>query len=47
MREKINNKEIKGFNLENKMGLQKLTCSIRDKKKSNFLKRVKDNLLLD
>ena len=32
MWKKTNKKQIKGFNLENKMGLQKLTCSICDKK---------------
>ena len=32
MWKKTNNKQIKGFNLENRMGLQKLACFICDKK---------------
>ena len=37
---KKNNKEIKEFNLENNTGLQKTACSICDKQKPIFLKRV-------
>ena len=42
MRKKKNNKEIKGFNLENKIELQKSTCSVCDKKNQLLLKRVKN-----
>ena len=42
MERKTNNKEIKGFNLENKIELQKSACSVCSKTKSTFLKQVKN-----
>ena len=45
MWKKTNNKQIKGFNLENKMGLQKLTCSICDKK-IKFFKTSKKQIFI-
>ena len=41
MERKTNNKEIKGFNLENKIEFQKSACSLCSKTESTFLKRVK------
>ena len=41
VKKKTNNKEIKGFNLENKIELQKSTCSVCDKKKSTSFKTSK------
>ena len=43
---KKNNKEIKGFNLENKIELQKSTCSVCDKKNQLLLKRVKNKKIV-
>ena len=46
MKKKKNNKEIKGFNLENKIELQKSTCSVCDKKNQLLLKRVKNKKIV-
>ena len=37
------NEEIKGVEMENKIGRQKSTCVVCDSKKSTFLKPIKTN----